>query len=117
MKYTYSIKELNMNGYKKMYFSLDEGLKSISVFLNSDISSENTANLFIEKIKKVQNGEIKSPYTFGGNTCSLKIMPDIIYVQESYMDNGPVSIEPGELISLIESYIIEKKKYKERTLG
>jgi hypothetical protein len=116
MKYNYSIKELDINGYKQMWLYLDDGLEPISLFLNSDIGSDNTANMFIEKIRQVQNGELKSPHLFGGNTCALDIRQGIVYVRETYLQKRVVSIEPGELISLIESYIIEKKKYKEGTM-
>lgn len=112
MKYSYEIKELNINGNKHMYFALEEGLERVSTFINSDIGGDGAAHFFIGKIKSVLNGEKSDDFT-GGNTSTLLIKSDVIEVKDKYFDNGVVRIEPIELILLIEKYIEDKKRYME----
>lgn len=108
-KYTYTIKEIELQGRKIMNICLEEGLESISVFLNHDISSENGAKLYIETMKKVLNGDLGSPYTLSGNSCLIILTPDIAQIEEKYMSKRVVSIETEELILLMEDFIEEKK--------
>ncbi len=116
MKYCYTTTELNVHGRKMIKICLPEGLEPIALFLNSDIGEENTARLFIDKIRKVQNGEVEFPYTLGGNTCVLDIRPNIVYVEEIFLKKRVVSIEPDEFIILIEACIMEKKKFQENNI-
>lgn len=112
MKYVYNIKELDINGHKRMYFCLEEGFETIATFLNSDISGEGSAKFFIDKIKRVLNGE-KSNGSASGNSCVLFIKPDFVEIKDKYFYERVSIIETTELILLIETYIYEKKKYKE----
>ncbi len=110
MKYSYSIKELDMNGYKTMYFCLEDGLEPVTNFINTDISSEKGANLFINKIKRVLEGDVSSDVV-SGNSSVLTIKHDFVDVEEMFFGNKVVSIEPTELILLIEAFVMEKKNY------
>lgn len=112
MKYSYLIQELQMNGYKKIYFSLEEGLEPVSNFLNIDVGGEVIGLYFINRLKKVLNGDVPMDST-GGNTSSLTIKPDFTDVEEKYLKKRTVQLETSELIPLIEAFITEKKKFEE----
>lgn len=110
MKYPYFIKEYERNGVKRIYFSLDEKLLPVSRFINTDITGEEGARFFINRIKKVQNGEV-AINTVSGNSTVLTIKPGFVVVKEMFFNNEAVSIETAELIQLIETFLLEKKIY------
>lgn len=111
MKYNYRVEFLNIGGHKSFIFRLPDELRVVETFLNSDIQSDFMGKKVLDYCTQVLNGQLKEK-SFTSNSCSTTIKSDYVQIINRYAEkDNVISIETLELMSLIEAFVKENKKY------
>lgn len=111
MKYNYRVEFLDIGGHKSFIFRLPDELRVVETFLNSDIQSDFMGKKVLDYCTQVLNGQLKEK-SFTCNSCSTTIKSDYVQIINRYAEkDNVISIETLELMSLIEAFVKENKKY------